>query len=425
MPTRSRQRVSMTPVSAGPRCDVAPRGCARARGRGWRLALLVLVAPLAIAVSILLGLLRAPEPVQAQDRVVLRGNYYREESTRVLQPLVTYTKQLPDERLTVGTEYLLDSITSASIGAGALALGGDRLFTETRHEVSAFVNTKQRDYSIGGFVRYSTETDYESRGVGANASLELRDHTITLSTAYSYLNDSVYRIVGVANGRGLRVPWRSQVLNADGDFVDGDTKVHQQHNVSVGYAQILTPILLLSVGMEGAISTGPQENPYRFVRDGNPEIHPLLRRRFAPSASLNIGLPRARMAFEPHYRFYADDWGIISHMVEARIHVRPVRNLKLRARYRYYAQGAANFFQADGSYASTDRYRTADPKMGAFWSHTPGIEVTWYLDSIAHYRGLNWLRGGYLSATYDHRFVSESYRFGNARIGALTASFAF
>ena len=69
--------------------------------------------------------LASPRPLTAEDRIVLRGNYYREQSTRVLAPVVYVEKDLPDERFTVGAEYLLDAVTSASIGAGAAAVTGE------------------------------------------------------------------------------------------------------------------------------------------------------------------------------------------------------------------------------------------------------------------------------------------------------------
>ncbi len=49
-----------------------------------------------------LGLSR---PLVAEDRMTVRGNYYREASTRVLAPVVYVEKDVPDERFTVGAEY--------------------------------------------------------------------------------------------------------------------------------------------------------------------------------------------------------------------------------------------------------------------------------------------------------------------------------
>ena len=50
---------------------------------------------------------------RAEDRVTVAGNYYREQSTRVLSPELIMTVDVPDDRLTLGAAYLLDAVTSA------------------------------------------------------------------------------------------------------------------------------------------------------------------------------------------------------------------------------------------------------------------------------------------------------------------------
>src|SRR5690554_3703239 len=78
--------------------------------------------PLLLALVVIAIAILPREQLHAEDRVTVRGNYYRETSTRVLQPMVTFRKELPDERFALEAEYLLDVISSASVAAGALAL---------------------------------------------------------------------------------------------------------------------------------------------------------------------------------------------------------------------------------------------------------------------------------------------------------------
>ena len=54
------------------------------RCRKWSLLLVLLIA----------ALLTPIQQGRAEDRVIVRGNYYRETSTRVLQPMVTFRKEL-------------------------------------------------------------------------------------------------------------------------------------------------------------------------------------------------------------------------------------------------------------------------------------------------------------------------------------------
>ena len=354
----------------------------------------------------------APRPLTAADRLTLRGNYYREASNRILAPEVSLTKDLPDERLTLGVTYLLDAVSSASIAAGAAAVtGGDFVFTEFRHEVTASAASRVRDWSIAGFFRYSTESDYLSRIAGASLARDVFERSGTVSLAYSFTYDTVSYIR--ANIRDLK-PWTSS----------GDTNKLHVHYLNLGYAHALHRTVLAGVNLEAAFASGPMDNPYRKVINGLDESHPLTRQRLAPSGFLRWAIPRARLVVEPRYRFYADDWGIVAHMLDARLHVRALRHLLLRARYRYYTQTAADFWRDDGVYRAEDPYRSADPKMSAFHSHTPGGQVVVELDGLARrLPALHWLAGAWLEATYNHVF--QTTRFGNARLGNLAFSMPF
>ncbi|PRQ04385.1 hypothetical protein ENSA5_07880 [Enhygromyxa salina] len=367
---------------------------------------------------------------RAEDRVTVRGNYHRETSTRVLQPLVTFRKELPDERFALETEYLLDVISSASIAAGALALGGDKVFTEMRHEATLRATTKIDDWSASAYYLYSTETDYTANSFGVSVARELLQRTATVSLSYSASFDQVYRIT---NNIGARSPWTSS----------RDTNLLQVHYLNLGYSHVLHKQVLAGVTVEGKYAEGPQDNPYRRARNGDPEIHPWVRRRLAPSLWLRAAVPGAKMFVEPHYRFYADDWGVVGHAADMRVHFRPHRNLALRLRYRFYTQSEATFWRDDGVWAADYPWRSDDPKLDDFRSHTVGLKLTWHLDGIAKFQGLGWLDGAWIQANYNHVFVRcddlsatcsdqdfgygpvRSTRYGDQRIGNLAFSVAF
>jgi hypothetical protein len=383
-----------------------------------------------LALLVLLTLVAPREQLRAEDRVTVRGNYYRETSTRVLQPMVTFRKELPDERFAVEAEYLLDVISSASIAAGSIALGGDRVFTEMRHEAGMAASTKLKHWAASASYHYSTETDYTAHKIGFGLARELLQRTVTLSVNYTANLNRVYRIT---NNLGARSPWTSS----------RDSNQLQVHYLSLGYTHVLHKTVVGGLNLEGIYAEGPQDNPYRRARNGNPEIHPWLRHRLAPSAWMRIAVPKAKMVFEPRYRFYADDWGLLAHAVDARVHFRPQRNIELRARYRFYTQNEAKFWRDDGVWATDYPYRSDDPKMDDFRSHTAGLELVWHLDGISKFQGLGWLDGAWIQANYNHVFVRcdelsstcldqdfgygevRSTRYGDQRIGNLAFSVAF
>lgn len=403
-------------------------GVQRCRRRGRR------GSSVARFLFVLLWLL--PRPGASEDRVIVRGNYYREASTRVLQPMVEVEVDVPDERLSLGTAYVLDAISSASIASGAAQVtGGDAVFTEIRHEVLGHAASRLGDWGLGGFFRYSTETDYISRSLGLSLARDLLQRSLTLSLAYAYNFDRVYRI---QNNTGVRAPWCGGLVDIARCEATGHgtgSNLRQVHYVSAGYTHAWTRRLLGLASVEVARTLGPQDNPYRGAQipTSEVEIHPLQRTQVALTGGARWMIPKSPVVLEPRYRFTADSWLIRSHAIDTRVHVRVLDHLRLRARYRYYRQSASFICtdspadDVDGSLfsctTSMGEFATADPKLGQWDSHTPGVQVVYELDGLAKLEGLGWLDRGWIEATYNHVF--QSNRFGDARLGALAFSLAF
>jgi hypothetical protein len=378
-------------------------------------------------------------PSAAEDRLIVRGNYYREQSTRVLQPLVHVTVDAPDERLTLGAAYLLDAISSASIATGTTAVtGGDNVFTELRHEATGTVASRLGEWSLGGFFRYSTETDYISRALGASVARDLLQRSITLSLSYAYNFDRMFRIT---NNLGARSPWCGGSFEGthpggecSGKGFGEDANLRQVHYVSAAYTHALHKTVLALASIEGGFVLGPQDNPYRGEQIPNVlrETHPLVRKRLALSAAVRWIVPQGRTVFEPRYTSYVDDWGIKAHSIDTRVHFRVARHVRARVRYRFYTQSEAFFWRDDMMYLENPAACTrdtpegcasADPKLDDWLSHTPGLQVTWELDGLARFRGLGWLENGWIQGTYNHVF--QTNRFGYARLGSLAFSVAW
>ena len=383
-----------------------------------------------VALACILGSGRAA----AEDRVIVRGNYYREESTRVLSPEVRVTVDAPDERLTFGAGYLLDAVSSASIATGtAVATGGDNVFTELRHEATGTVSSRLGPWQLGTFFRYSTETDYVSRSTGLSFGRDFLQRSINLSLSYAYNFDRAFRIF---DSQGRRLPWCGGAIEpsctSDGR---NNSNLLQVHYLAAGYTHAVHKTVLLISTLEYARVDGPQDNPYRGeqIPGVTFETHPLERNRFSWLSSLRWHLPRGRTTLEPRYRFYVDDWGVDAHSVDLRAHFRVLPHLRLRLRYRFYIQSEAVFWRDDMAYQESDQLCTperpeacasADPKLDDWYSHTPGIQLTYELDGLARRKGLGWLEGGWLQATYN--YVHQTNRFGPVRaLGSLAFSLAF
>lgn len=391
-----------------------------------------LVAALAALVGSLLGsgsaLAQTPE-----GSVTLRGNYWRDRNTRVVQPAVELSKETPTGTV-IGAHYLLDAITSASVAAGVLR---DQPFTEVRNEAGFSVGQRVGPALIAAAYSYSSESDYWAHTASLGFVLELFQKNTTLGATLSYGNDKVgqrqgpstYNIVGgLQTVRGI-----------------------------VNLTQLLSPTLLATLSYEvgvlgfGSSTNGWLANPYRAVNFGGAparELVPFQRIRQSVALAVHWLLPThirlmPYLAFRPSYRFYFDDWGISSHTPELRTFI-PVGPTEFRVTARYYTQTQASFWNdVDGTpsypsgvglhcttcFSETVRqgaYYTSDPKLSAFASEFLELRFLVHLNGLGRLRlpGASWLSSGIVELSYGHYFNGgyAHTAFGDADVAGLTLS---
>ena len=329
-----------------------------------------------------------------------RGNYYWERSTRVVAPALVAHVDAP-QGSQLDASYLLDSVTSASVAAGAQT---DAAFTEIRHDVRAGLghsfSLKGRSLLLSAQGRYSREPDYRSRGGGASAALRLAQNNATLRLSGYYLHDAVFarrQRAGTLRALSLGIAWD----------------------------QVLSPSWTATFGYDASWLSGFTENPYRLAifADGGaaPEDHPEQRLRSALYAWLAHYFVATRSALRLGYRVYRDSWEIMAHSADLRLYQELNDHAEVRLRYRYYGQTAARFFREGGN-VRADRYVTADPKMSPFEDHTFGIKLRLSLDFLAH-SALRSLSGAILDWAFE--YIVNNNRYGNGVIaqGGLSLPF--
>lgn len=379
------------------------------------------------------------------DEVVLRGNYWRDRNTRVLQPEAELTKELPSGTV-IGAHYLLDTITSASVAAGATL---DHPFTELRNEAGFTIGQRVGRALLTAGYSYSSESDYWAHLINLGTVVDLFQKNTTLALSMSYGINSVAQRQGPT------------VFNVLGGL--------QTYTLIAGLSQVLSQRLLLNINYElGVIGfgssigdftgtpnihTGYQGNPYRSVLvGGSPvrEVVPFQRVRQSLGGSLNWLIPTGGrlvpyIAFRPGYRFYWDDWGILSHSPEIRAYM-PIGAFELRFTGRYYTQNSASFTsEVDGKplyqnstglkcttcLSSSTRgqfYYTSDPKLYEFDSFFVEGRVAISLRVLGRLKKLplhSWLAGGVLELSYGHYFDSKVAHaaFGDADLAGLQLAF--
>lgn len=400
--------------------------------------------------SLLLLLLWAA-PTFADDTsfITLRGNYWRDRNTRVVQPEATLAKELSSGTI-IGAHYLLDAISSASqaAGGGGGGVSQDQIFTELRNEAGFSVAQRLgRTLTSVGY-SYSSESDYWAHTITAGTAVDLwqKNTTLALNMAWGInhvakrAGPAAFIPVGGLQTWTMIASW-SQVLSQRllGLF-EYDLAV-------IGFGDQLGHVTGEPNG-----DSGYQANPYRQVKVGGspiPEVVPFQRIRQSVQAALHWMIPTNNrivpfLAFRPSYRFYWDDWGVQAHAPELRGYL-PIGPAELRLTGRYYIQSAAVFANLDSgspsypsgmgkpcgtcvSDASRGLFYSSDPKLYGWSSFLLDVRLAISLRDLGRFRRLplhDWLAAGVVELSYGHYFDNKvaALAYGDANLAGLSFTF--
>jgi hypothetical protein len=334
----------------------------------------------------------------------LRGNYYWDQSTRVLAPEVIAELDAP-QGTRMRVDYLVDSITSASIAAGALE---DVRFTEVRHDVDLKAGhelvERKNPVDLFGGVRFSREPDYFSFATLFQPTIWLADRATMFRGRITYRHDEI--------GQNFRGGSSQRPDNTGGTSADSFRETLDAISVAVGWEQALTRTLLLEVGYDFTYQWGFLANPYRSVLGGQrPEQHPNERYRHLVFSRLAWYIPRSRTSLQVLYRSYIDDWEVSAVNPEFRIYQEMSPFFQMRLRYRYYTQTSSYFYKSNpNDYTFQDPYVTADPKLSAFHVNEAGIQFL-VLGSFLEGRAHRSIAGASFDISFNYRWNTNA--FGN------------
>lgn len=376
-----------------------------------RLAALLLLAGTAVA--------------SADGEMTLRGVYYKERSTRVVQPMLDAMFEVGAHGLATG-HLLVDAITSASASSGAAMA---QPFTERRfeagggyaHELAGPDDSYLDLVRIGGDAKVSSEPDYRSYYAGVRAEAELAQKNATIGLGGGISSDTL-DASGTQNGSGLSGGLK---LQCPGDMLaTSDQCDLRTYAMYASISHLLSKDALVGVSYDLSRQTGFLSNPYRQVIVSPvpvPERHPHERTRHAFAVSARYFVRSSQTAFIAAYRFYRDSWDLHSHTPELRIIQEVGTSAEASFRYRYYTQDAS-FFYRDRYTSSMITYVTDDPKMSPFDGHL--IEAKLGVRGEAFGLEGRWA-GARLEGILE--YIVQHNRFGNALVAhaALTVPFEY
>lgn len=304
-----------------------------------------------------------------------QGNPFLNEEVTVIEPIVVFDYNASD---TFGYSGLLvyDNVSSASIdrlsrfpeqsgATGDFYIGADFGLRWKTSEQSA----------VGARLGYSAEYDYQSIHLGGDYSYERADKNARVTFSLDAFLDTIepIRWNGVTDPDEDRTSIAAtaswfQVIDERTNGTFGVTLASQTGFLETAYNSVIvdngTGVPNPDLHNDAAGFELPEEVPdsrFRTILFGR------ARRLLSPGNALELG-----------GRIYSDDWGITAFDLGPKW-IRSFgdgRHL-LELRYRFYTQGAADFYQREIFADPPPEERSQDADLGDFSSHNFGLTWNW------------------------------------------------
>jgi hypothetical protein len=354
-------------------------------------------------------------PARADGTLAMRGVYYKERATRVMQPMLDAMFDAGVHGVATG-HFLVDAITSASASSGAANAAA---FTERRYEAGLGYSHELGALTLGIDGKYSTESDYVSRYIGVRSQLELGQKNTVLGLG----GGASFDTVSAAASQGpLQITLRCDAMHPS--ETDCPLSVYSVYGSA---SQIVSQNAVIGVSVDVAALRGYQTNPYRQAIVGETlvsERHPTSRTREAFAATARYYVAESGTTLIGGYRYYRDDWQVHAHTPELRVVQEIGFDADASLRYRYYRQDGAYFYKTryPADDAAMTQFVSDDVKLSTFTGHTIEAKLGVLGEAFN-------LPGRWAGARFESiiEYVIQHNRFGNAVVAhvALTLPFNY
>lgn len=183
-------------------------------------------------------------------------------------------------------------------------------------------------------------------------------------------------------------------------FSKFDNEKRNSYSLSLGFSQVLTKELQISIFMDVLYQEGLLSTPYHRVYFADKANYYIGQKRYIPlyDTPQNKGVYRladdverlpdnrfklplgARlnyyindlMVLRTYYRFYSDDWGLVAHTASIELPIKISNSFTAYPMYRFYTQKALDYFAPFEQHYSSEKYYTSDYDLSSFDSHQYG-----------------------------------------------------
>jgi hypothetical protein len=260
------------------------------------------------------------------------------------------------QSVSVSADYNVDSISCASVDVVSFASP----YTDEREETTFSMDYLNNKTLMSLSYTKSDESDYLAETSSFSISHDMFGDLTTVSLSYAIGNDDISK-------------------NTDLTFNESA----KRQNYKVGLSQILTKSSLLGVDFETITDEGFLNSPYRSYRyyDGitqgtQAEKYPRTRTSNALTFQFKYFLPY-RAVISSELGFFNDTWGIDARHFQIG-YTHPLKSDWIfDVHYRYYTQGAADFYSDLFRREDEKRFMARDKEMSTFQDHTIGVGVSY------------------------------------------------
>jgi len=329
--------------------------------------------------------------------------YYQESDKRVtaIEPTLNLSKEFSGKRF-AHFRLVIDSLTGATpngaspsnvpqtftrpsgngqytIAAGEIPL--DNTFLDTRVGLSGSWTQPLDRLTLGTVgLNLSHEFDFQSIGLNASVSKDINQRNTTLSLGIAGEFDTINPHGGVP------IPFKEMLKPGDPPNRQSQKETKTVIDAILGVTQVVNRKTLMQFNYSLSHSTGYHTDPFKLISrvDGNTgapidyifESRPESRTKHSLFWLTRYHLSRDVLGAS--YRFFTDDWGVISHTVNLTYHWKINEKHSLEPHLRFYQQSEADFYRVGlSNNAPLPKEATADYRMAAFTGMTVGFSYGW------------------------------------------------
>jgi len=172
------------------------------------------------------------------------------------------------------------------------------------------------------------------------------------------------------------------------NFIPFENEGRNSYSLTLNFSQILSKRLQASFSLDVVRQEGLLSTPFQRVYFGDlgdfflenfqladdVERLPETRFKLPFGARLNYYINDFAI-LRTYYRFYYDDWGIISHTANLEVPLKLSDRFTLYPNYRYYSQTAADYFFEKAQAVSTFDFYTSDFDLSKYTANQYGIGI--------------------------------------------------